>query len=322
MTDGYPLPDFPEVFDSSMRSAFVSCPRSWLYGYLMSLRKAGQSIHLHFGGTLAKGLETVRRAYWQDGLDEIHAISAGLHEVIRAWGDFEMTDQIASSRAGVKSLDACLDALYSYFEYFPLGGDQITPVMIDGEPLVEKSFALPLPGTKHPITGDNIIFCGRFDLVGRFNDAVFIVDEKTTGSLGASWRTNWPMRGQISAYCWGARSFGLDVAGAIIRGVGILKGSIQFEQVVLSRPDWFVDQWIAQAARDINRAAEMWTHAKELETKTGRPFDAFDQAFDSACSSYGGCGYQLLCESENPDNWFGDYVVSPWNPLHREGDIP
>jgi hypothetical protein len=310
------LPDFPAVFDSTMRSAFVACPQQFYLGQLLGLRKATGSIHLVFGGAIARGLEVTRLAYWQDGLDEVNAVSEGLKAVIDFWGDYEPPPDLGTSRAAVKTLDACLDALYSYFEQFPLGSDQISPVMIDGEPIVEKSFALPIPGTAHPTTGEPIVYAGRFDLLARFNDAVFVVDEKTSGSLGSMWLSNWPLNSQVSGYIWGARTYGFPVAGAIIRGLGILKQSIQFQQVVLTRPDWLINRWLAQLARDINRAAEMWKAAHALDDI----HMAFDRALGSSCSAYGGCPFVSLCETENPVPFYDEFTVVHWDPLKREYD--
>jgi PD-(D/E)XK nuclease superfamily len=315
------LPDFPAVWDSTMRSAFVSCAQQWYLGQLLGLRKATGSIHLMFGGAIARGLEVTRIGYWQDGLDEIHAVAAGLEALIHHWGDYEPPPDLGTSRASVKTLDAALDALYSYFEQFPLGSDQITPVIIDGEPVVEKSFALPIPGTRHPVTGDPIIYAGRFDLLGKFNDAVFVVDEKTSGSLGQMWLSNWPLRSQITGYVWGAQTYGFPVAGAIIRGLGILKQSIQFQQVVLTRPQWLIDRWLTQLARDINRAAEMWRHAQFDSAPAYLAHMHFDRAYDSACSAYGGCSFVELCEAEDPVPWMDGYTVVHWDPLQRKEDV-
>ena len=314
------LPDFPAVIDSTMRSSLVACPRQFYFSHLLGLRKAASSVHLHFGGAIAHGLEVTRKAFWADRLDEVHAVAAGLTALIQFWGDFELTDEMLRSRAGVKSLDAAMDALYSYFEQFPLNDDQISPVMIDDEPLIEKSFALPIPGTAHPVTGAPVLYAGRCDMIGRHGDAVFIVDEKTTTSLGATWRSNWPLRGQLTGYCWGGRSYGLDVAGVIVRGIGVLQGSIRFEQAVLTRPQWLVDQWLGQLSRDVNRAITAWTLARDHHADA--PHLAFDQAFDAQCSSYGGCGFVPLCESPDPTRWYSDYTISHWNPLLRSGDVP
>jgi hypothetical protein len=314
------LPDFPQVWDSSMRAAWVACPRQWYYGYLLGLRKSAISIHLHFGGAIAHGLEAARKAYWIAGHDVATSVATGLKALIEFWGDFELTDELRRSRAGVKDLSGCIDALFSYFEEFPLGQDQVEPLFVNGEALIEKSFALEVPGTSHPQTGEPVIYAGRFDMVAKHagGPSLYIVDEKTTLSLGTSWAANWPLRGQLTGYVWGARAFGIDPAGVIVRGLGILKQSIQFQQLILTRPPWLVDRWLSQLARDINRAATQWTAAHNTESPEG----AFDQVFDSACSSYGGCGYLGLCDVEDPQPWYESYAVSRWDPLQRAGDIP
>jgi hypothetical protein len=314
------LPPFPEVWDSSMRSAWVACPRQWYYGYLLGLRKSAFSIHLHFGGAFAHGLEATRKAFYVAGMDEVNAVNQGFHAVIRFWGDFELTDEIRRTRAGIKDLSACLDALLSYFETYPLSDDQVVPLVINGEAIIEKSFALPIPGTTHPTTGQPIVYAGRCDMVAqhRGGSSLFIVDEKTASQLGSSWLANWPLRGQLSGYVWGMRSYGIEPDGCVIRGVGILKQDITHMQSILTRPPWQIDQWLEQLRRDVTRAGDMWTMAAGLNN----PHIAFDQAFDSACSSYGGCGYLDLCNSPSPIPWYENFEIRHWDPLQREGDIP
>lgn len=316
------LPPFPEVWDSSMRSAFVACPRQWYYGYLLGLRKSGFSIHLHFGGAFAHGLEAVRKAFYVDNMSEMEAVSVGLHALIRFWGDFELTDELRAGRTRVKDLSGCIDALYSYFENYPLSDDSLVPLTINGEALIEKSFALPIPDTKHPATGQPIVYAGRFDMVAQHREgsSLFIVDEKTSGSLGQSWLANWPLRGQLTGYVWGARSYGIEPDGAVVRGVGILQQSITHMQTILTRPPWQVDQWLRQLSRDVRRAIGLWCHARDFFQED--PHNAFDQAFDSACSSYGGCGYVDLCNTQSPLPWYDNFEIRHWDPLQREGDIP
>lgn len=310
--------EFPAVIDSTIRSAFVACPRQMFYGHVLGLRKPGTSVHLHFGAALATGLEAMRKAYWADQLDAINAVAAGVHELVRAWGDYEppeLSSTATRNSAASKTLAGCLDALLSYAEQYPLGDDHIRPYFAAGEPMIEKSFALPIPGCSHPVTGDPLLYAGRFDMIGVFNDAIFIVDEKTSGSLGSSWRNNWLLRGQFSAYCWGCRSFGIEAAGVIVRGIGILKQSIVFEQVILTRPSWQVEQWLAQMIRDVQRMIEHWRTMSAEE-----PHLAWDQALDSACSSYGGCPFIQPCDSHDPRNWYGEFTVGRWNPLLRSTD--
>lgn len=316
------IPIFPEVWDSTIRSAFVACPRNFFYSHLLHLRKgAGKSIHLHFGGCFAKGLETVRKAYWQYGRNELDAINDGVRALIKMWGDYEIPDFLIGTRAEVKDLSGCIDALVSYFEYHQLGNDPVRPLIVQGEPMVETSFAVPVPGMKHPTTGNPILYAGRFDMVGVHNDAIFVEDDKTALQLGPMWRTSWPMRGQFTGYCWGMKSLlppELAPIGCIVRGVGIRKQDIVFEQVILSRPDWQIAQWLRQLIFDIDRAISLYEAMCNLYEDEGHL--AWDQALDSACSSYGGCSYLQLCDTPDPRNWYDQYNVQPWYPLQREGE--
>lgn len=305
---------FPKVIDSSIRSSFVSCPRQFFYSHFLHLRRPEPSVHLHFGKCFASALETTRLAFWGEGISAIPAVAKGCTKLIQQWGDWEPSENIVNSRAGVKTLEAALDAFLTYWERFPLGQDGITPLMIEGRPCVEMSFALPIPHVRHP-DGDPLIYAGRFDMIGHFNNALFIVDEKTTTQLGSAWRSNWTLRGQLSGYAWGARSYGVEAAGCIIRGVGIMKQSIQFEEAILSRPPWQVDQWLNQLQRDCTRMLQLWHRMKQFHADA--PHEAWDQSFDSACTAYGGCGYVDLCDTPEPHRFYGDYVRQPWNPLDR-----
>ena len=322
------LPDFPEVFDSTMRSAFIACPRQFFWSYLEHLRKPGLSVHLHFGGCFARGLEVTRKTYYRDAESIKYALCAGHNAIIETWGDVEFGDLPRPS--AYKTLPACHDALASYFEQWPLDTDDLQPHRPTvGEPCIEMSFAVPIDGTAHPTTGKPIVYAGRFDMLADWQEAntVFVCDEKTSSSLGVSWRNNWKLRGQLTGYCYGARSYGINVAGAIVRGVGILAGDITFEQVIETRPAWMIEVWLRQLRYDINRAADMWQQMRTwgvsdevrqtVSYDIPLPREAWPQALDSACSSYGGCQFLDLCDSEHPERWIDNYDRHEWNPLKR-----
>lgn len=317
MTKGHLAP-FPTVWDSTIRSAFVACPRQFFWGYLNHLRKSGLSVHLHFGGCFAKGLEVTRKSFYAAGESASSALIRGCNAIVEQWGEAEFPDVPPRSPAANKTLPSCIDALASYFEEWPLAEDRLQPYRFNGVPAVEMSFAVPIVGTAHPVTGDPLIYAGRFDMLGYWEDAdsVFICDEKTSSNLGNAWINNWKMRGQLTGYVFGARQYGLNAAGCIVRGIGILKSEITFTQVIETRPEWQVQQWLSTLRYDLNRAAAMWAQAAELET----PRNAFPQALDSACSSYGGCPFLDLCDSEHPERWIGEYDTLQWDPLRRVGE--
>ena len=55
-------PDFPLVWDNSMRSELVSCPRKFAWHYLDLWSSQYESIDLIAGKAFAAGLEVARRS--------------------------------------------------------------------------------------------------------------------------------------------------------------------------------------------------------------------------------------------------------------------
>jgi hypothetical protein len=56
---------FPTHIDASMRSSFAACPRKFFFQYLLRKVPVGTSIHLTFGGAMARGLEITRKAFYE-----------------------------------------------------------------------------------------------------------------------------------------------------------------------------------------------------------------------------------------------------------------
>ena len=111
----------------------------------------------------------------------------------------------------------------------------------------------------------------------------------------------------VTGNCWAARDFGYPVAGAIIRGLSILKNGYGHAQAITYRPDWQIDRWLASTEHTVRLMIAYWEQG------------FFPLTLDkSACNSYGGCGYHQLCESPNPDAWIAlNYEPKVWNPLAK-----
>lgn len=300
---------FPHVIDNTMRSAFVACERKWGWQYDVNIVPRKNSIHLHAGGAYAKGLEEARRAVFTGGHNMRDALALGAEAVIAFWGEYE--DALWSWSEGAdpqvhrnKTLDAVLLALEKYWEAYPPITDPLQPVIEGGRLGVEFGFALPF-GVNHPETGEPLLYAGRYDMLGMFHNQLFVVDDKTTSQLGPTWSDQWHMRSQFTGYCWGARSYGYPVAGAIIRGMAFLKNEFKTQQAITYREDWKIDRWHKQLVRDVERMKEVWQH-KDYN------YDLAD-----ACSAYGGCPYRMLCNSAAPERWIGEYVENTWNPVEH-----
>lgn len=290
---------FPYFIDNTARDAFVACPLKWKRSFLDNLAPVEPSIHLHAGGCFAFGIEVARRAFHEQSLSESDALSRGLEALISFWGDPAFGEDTA------KSLPRMIWAFDDYFREYPLPRDTIQPLIKDGKAAVEFSFAIPLP-INNPDSGEPLVFTGRFDMLGLFNNALFVVDEKTTTALGQQWSQQWDLKSQFTGYCAAAREYGYPVVGAIIRGVGLLKEKTTFAQVLQYRPDWQIDRWWEQLLRDVNRMVEAYT--------TG----VYDAALSEPCSQYGGCAFRRMCLSPTPEAWVEGYFTERnWDPLKK-----
>lgn len=305
-------PDFPAVITNTIREAFSQCPQKGYWGHIKNIVPDVPSIHLHAGGAFAKSMEVARRSFFQLGMNEADSISAGHAALIEFYGDFDAEYGYLDH---AKSCANMLRAYEDYFMEYQLNHDSLTPIMTaDGQAALEFSFSIPM-NILHPTTGDPLLYAGKFDMLGKRPDgSLWVVDEKTTGQLGAQWSKQWDLNSQFTGYCMAAREYGYPVQGAIIRGVGLLKTKISHQQVPLTRPQWIIDRWWTQLHRDVERVKQLWLE----DNGDGSNFDL---ALGAACSSYGGCGYKTLCMSPNPHEWTAvGFKPSDYNPTGQSGE--
>ena len=292
---------FPELLDNTALSSFKKCPLDWYYSGLRNLAHKGKNVHLHAGGAYAAGLEAARKAYYDQGLDEESAIIEGLRAISLFWGDHEV--DLSES----KSFPAVFLALIEYFVQYPLATDIIHPFRLaNGKSAVEFTFAIPLE-VNHPVTGQPLLYGGRFDMLAEREGVLFAEDDKTASQLGSQWNRNWLLDSQFTGYCWAAQSFGYPVAGAIIRGISFLKNGYGHAQSIVYRPSWQIDRWLELTHHQVRMMIAYWEQGY------------FPPALDKhACNSYGGCAYSPLCESPTPESWIPlHYEARNWNPLAK-----
>lgn len=292
---------FPSHLDSTMLASFRSCPQKFFREYVQHYKPKQPSIHLHAGAAYARGLEITRRAFYEDHLPSDDSIALGMNALFQAYGDFECPADSA------KSLERMAGAFEFYFDRYPLASDSAQPLTLpSGAKAIEFSFAESLP-ISHPVTGDPLIYCGRSDMIAEFANGIYIFDDKTTSSLGASWARQWEMRSQFSGYCWAASRCGIPVNGVLVRGVSILKTKYDTQQAITSRAPWELDRWFYQTCKDIERMISLWRKGE------------WDYSLDHACAEYGGCIFTQACKSPDPQPWL-DLYFEPriWDPLTRE----
>lgn len=292
-------PPFPAVWDNTMRASFSECPQKFRLAYLHGLSPSSPRVDLHAGAAFAKGVEIVRQSFHAQNADAATTRANGARALLTEYGTFDPGDS-------TKTPEAMLGALDSYITHYGLESDPIQPLFIGGKPAVEFNFAHPID-VMHPETGEPIIYCGRFDLLGILNGdpaSVWVVDEKTTKQLGPTWSRQWSLRSQFMGYTWGCRKIGINTQGAIVRGISILKRTYGHAQAIVPFPQYMIDRWYTQLCRDLERAKQCWDS------------NLWDYAFGSECTSYGGCQFTNLCESADPQQWIEPYFTfREWDPM-------
>lgn len=299
--------NFPLVWNDSLRSAFVSCPRAANWEFMEHFKSPYPNIHLHAGKAWASALEAMRLAFYGPSKhDAATAGALGLECLVQEYGNFEAPERGSGS---TKSLDRMIEAFMYYQKAFPLATDPVQPhYKKDGTPMVEFNFALPIDQDKllHPVTGEPILYAGRADMVATFAGSLSIYDDKTTSALGPTWGNQWTRRSQFSAYAWAAAQYGMPVSQIVVRGIAILKTQINHAQAITVRTPHHIAEWHFQVIRDIKRAIECYN--------TGY----WDVNLSDSCGSFGGCQFAQPCMSNDPKPWLeGQFARKVWNPVTR-----
>lgn len=288
-------PSFPLALDNSTLSTFRSCERKAMYQYKYHLKPFGANIHLVAGGTYAKALEVFRLSFYQFGMSHEDSLAAAIYEGIKEWGD---NDTFEGEQ---KSLWNTLYAVIAHFEEYRPQTDYIQPLFVRGKPAVEFTFALPLD-EEHPDYHQPVLYTGRFDMLAVFNDSPFVEDDKTAATLGAQWATQWEMSSQITGYVWAARTFGHNVAGAILRGTSIQTYDIKHAVSTQYRDDNAINRWMWQTLEDTRRLKQVWYTDDKWHYNLG---------FECAR-----CPYRVLCRAHDWREWVdGNFEVRIWDPL-------
>lgn len=296
--------EFPAVIDSTMIAAFHDCFTKGYWEFMRNLRGGGVSIDLIAGGAFARGLEVTRKLFFGSGRPWIEALEEGMAAALTEYTEELGVSGIPEGKEK-KGPDRVIQAMDYYFEQWPAQTDHIQPYMDStGQPMAEYTFSIPLP-YRHPVSGDPLVYAGRFDLVGLYNKQIVGTDEKTTSQLGPTWSSKWNLRGQFAGYVWAMRQFNLPAVGMIVRGISFLSKGFGHAESLQMRTEWQVETWRNQMFHTVERMLLAWHEGW------------FDQVFAEACSQYGGCPFQQLCNSPNPESWVSKYQVKKWNPLAR-----
>lgn len=303
-------PPFPEIVDNTMRANYRKCPMSFFQEHLLCRVMGADNIHLVAGGAYAAGMDAFRKSYWTKDTDVYKnydaAIDAGIVALIKHYGYDERREASEEWAKSPKSCERLIEAFMDYWKQYHPRASIGKPVYVNGQVASEMGGFIPLD-VKHPVTGEPLMYSIRWDFAEERNGDLWLGDDKTTTSLGASWASQWTLRSQFMGYVYGAkRLFGLNPVGIIARGTGILKTQINHMEVpVLFKPH-LLEKWWVQVNKDFQAMVDSWES------------NNWDYDFADGCAAYGGCKFVDACGSKLQHRVLDSMPIRVWNPADPE----
>jgi len=310
------------VWDATSLDLAQACARKYYYSMIRGIRPREQSVHLIFGGIYASALEHFYK-HRALGMDIAEALRTVVQEAMVASWHYEMVEDENGNR--VHALDengnrigrpvsfedpkktriALLRTIIWYVEQFAVETDDglRTYHLHDGKPAVELSFTLDI--------ATDIAYCGHLDRVVSMGDALYVMDQKTTGgTVGPYYFNGFSPSNQMSGYSFaGQIILKSPVRGVIIDAAQIAVNYTRFERGITSRSKDQLEEWLNSTIWSIGNFQSLSEEAGEVESRWPQN--------PTACSNYGGCSFRGLC-SRSPkvrENFIkSDFVSHNWDP--------
>lgn len=317
------LPVIQRPIDNTAMTAYMSCPREYLYGMHEHRRPTGRSAALVFGGAYHAGLE----AYYSGGdLNDMKVAALEKWEDHGAEGDY-------------RTLERCWIVLEKYLKRWP-DSDREETIGWPENPLVEVSTHVMGPELSHP-------YAGKIDRIVVVNGLGYIEDHKTTSRLDKWFFKQFENSNQMMGYVYMAQQLvpGIKIVGARINVAHVLKTKEDFHRA----PVTFTPEQIKHWADNYNRWAQRialdslayeWESGKLDEGEVEDLAKAMDLSMDvvrffkdssfpghygtNGCDrKYGLCVYHRVCGASpkiRQKVLEAEFEVSPWNPLEADED--
>ena len=287
--------------DNTKRRSYALCPRKYYWEHVRSIRPRNSSTALRYGivwhEIMDKYYSTIRDIGWEG---KTEAITAGILAGKVAW---EKETNSRSFYDDYRTLENCLTAFIGYIDNYR--DDEGFIKILE----VEKRFSIDL--------GYDTTFVGKVDAKVELNDAIWLMEHKTTGMPIDKQLKTLQRYPQIIGYYYAGTALSNEhIEGVLIpmlhtsatksKVTGLYgKPRIEYRRSPQIFTDGDVQSW---------KDSFIWT-ANQIE-------DSHDKAYwpmqlDS-CYHFGSCTYTNLCEQNehvNDTNTQNYIEVEHWNVL-------
>lgn len=294
--------------DSTSLGEFKQCPRKYFYSIVAGYQPRQLSVHLAFGLWLHAGVELYHRRRFA-GAGHEDALDAVVEQALRATWNSKLQRPWTSDHPQ-KNRVSLLRALVWYLDQFQDDPLQVQ-VLPNGQPAVELTFKFD--SQFRSTQGEQVVFCGHMDRIGKLQENLYIADVKTTVyTLGPGYFAQFDPDNQFSLYSLAGRvAFGQPVKGVIVDAMQIGVNFVRFHRHPVSKDDAKLEEWVQDSHEWLGRM-------EHSARKRAWPMN------DKACGLYGGCPFREVCGSSpksRPADLDRTFRRRVWDPFQARGDI-
>lgn len=314
--------DYNEKIDYSSLSTYMSCPREFLFQYIMHMRPARQSIHLVFGSCYHYGLESTY-ILLQDNpklsiTDATKNSIAAFNALWKLDGEPHWKDE---DLIFPKSPGHAANMYKKYWERFLSTDTQQRSIVA-----VEAPFALDLNFAGNTTALPRYI--GRMDLVlSDGKNGIEIIDHKTSKAIYKTSTQSYESSFQTDGYLTAGRIF-YDKIPAITYRISLCqKSKIDFIPITINKRAASIEHFLSNLVyyiQEIQHNLTLLEQDKVECTQRNDILKAFPRKPGYACTSFmTTCAYYDLCRvRNNPLLWLDrapqGFHFNEWDPDTHE----
>jgi len=319
--------NFNEKIDYSALSTYLTCPRRFLFQYVMNLKPAGQSIHLVFGSCWHYGLEsTYNLLKLQPNLSVLDATECSIKAFNKLWkldGEpfWKNEDAIFP-----KSPGHAANMYKAYWDRFLVSDIKDRSIIA-----VEAPFAINLSLASEYINKNLKLpnYIGRIDLIfSNGRDGMDIVDHKTAKAIYSTTPQTFEMSFQSDGYLTAGRIYYDKIPTITYRVALCQKSKIDFVPITVNKRAAAIEHFLSDLCHYANEIQQNLILLEEDKVTCKERTDilqCFHRNPGYACTTFSSvCSYYDLCRlRNNPLHWMEKapqgFMHQEWNPeLHDE----
>jgi len=312
------MTDEPLAIDNSTLRAVARCSTEAMVRYAWHWTTAEERATLKAGTAFHTAME--RHFKGDQPAEVLAAFSAGYD----AWADENVK---ADDRLAPANLSRIVSR---WLDLNPLA---TSPFTVDPT-MVEVGFA-------YPLTDDgSIVFCGRLDGVAQYQDALYVLEHKSTGRITQDWLDTFTLDSQLSGYIWAAQQHtGMTVVGAFLNAIefsklpnsamkckgggGVPSHGVPYSEcghlhanmrmAVVSRAPEALVEWKKTATHLAIRYRDMLAKWPTLESLHKLRMQG---TFNGSCRF---CSFKDFCKLHRPMSYIaaGNLIFEKWSPYER-----